>query len=598
MKIILHLAIFACSAFVAAAEMYLSPVDLDVLGESRLFVTCGTGKRLLEMDAESLEVTRQIDFPAELTATAISADGSTFYVTGGVADGKVFIVDAASWKITHTIAAGHSPMAPVLSADGAKLYVCNRFSNEVSVFDTRSRKLISQIPVGREPVSADLSADGTILFVANHLPEGRADTDYTAAEISAIDLGREEVATIPLVNGAGGLRGIKVSPDGKFVLATHYVARFQVPLTQLERGWASTDAVSVIRVADRALLHTVLLDDLMLDFPTPWALDFSANGKKVIVSAAGSQEIGVVDFPKLIEKAEREAEAGRSMQVSNDLSFASGIRKRVTLKGNGPRSLLVSGRKAYVGGYFSDSVEVVEFSGDPGGEHRIQALTSGHTPDMARRGEMLFNDARLSLQQWMSCATCHPDGRSDALNWDRSYDGIGNPKNVKSVLNADRIAPTTWMGLLDDSHASVRSALRKTLFSAAPEEDARALDAYIASLQPVPSPYLENGEPSVSARRGKLLFEELRCAGCHSGELFTDGNPEDVGTTGAGVDQDMEVVTPALTELWRNAPYLHDGRAATVREIITTDSHADMKKRAGNLEETQIDDLTEYLLSL
>jgi len=40
------------------------------------------------------------------------------------------------------------------------------------------------------------------------------------------------------------------------------MARFQVPTTQLERGWVATNALSVIRVADQSLLHTVLLDDL------------------------------------------------------------------------------------------------------------------------------------------------------------------------------------------------------------------------------------------------------------------------------------------------------------------------------------------------
>ena len=33
-----------------------------------------------------------------------------------------------------------------------------------------------------------------------------------------------------------------------------------------------------------------------------------------------------------------------------------------------------------------------------------------------------------------SCATCHPDGRSDGLNWDLLNDGIGNPKNEGTKL--------------------------------------------------------------------------------------------------------------------------------------------------------------------
>jgi len=58
------------------------------------------------------------------------------------------------------------------------------------------------------------------------------------------------------------MHGLQVSPDGQYVFATHIMARFQVPTTQLERGWVATNALSVIRVADQSLLHTVLLDDL------------------------------------------------------------------------------------------------------------------------------------------------------------------------------------------------------------------------------------------------------------------------------------------------------------------------------------------------
>ena len=33
-----------------------------------------------------------------------------------------------------------------------------------------------------------------------------------------------------------------------------------------------------------------------------------------------------------------------------------------------------------------------------------------------RRGEMLWNDGTMCFQHWQSCASCHPEGRMDALN--------------------------------------------------------------------------------------------------------------------------------------------------------------------------------------
>ena len=44
----------------------------------------------------------------------------------------------------------------------------------------------------------------------------------------------------------------------------HILSRYQMPTTQLERGWMNTNAMSVIDVAAKKLLNTVLLDDIDL----------------------------------------------------------------------------------------------------------------------------------------------------------------------------------------------------------------------------------------------------------------------------------------------------------------------------------------------
>lgn len=48
------------------------------------------------------------------------------------------------------------------------------------------------------------------------------------------------------------------------------------------------------------------------------------------------------------------------------------------------------------------------------------------------------------------------------------------------------------------------------------EEDAACVDAYVASLKPVPSPYLVDGELSEKAKKGRKVFERLKCDACHS----------------------------------------------------------------------------------
>jgi cytochrome c peroxidase len=71
----------------------------------------------------------------------------------------------------------------------------------------------------------------------------------------------------------------------------------------------------------------------------------------------------------------------------------------------------------------------------------------------------------------------------------------------------------------------------------------------------------------------------------------------DVGTT-KGQDVGKPVDVPSLIEIWRTAPYLHDGRAATIYDLLRTLGHAGILKETESLEEQDLRDLEEYLLSL
>jgi cytochrome c peroxidase len=102
---------------------------------------------------------------------------------------------------------------------------------------------------------------------------------------------------------------------------------------------------------------------------------------------------------------------------------------------------------------------------------------------------------------------------------------------------------------------------------------------------------------SASAERGEKLFfsADVGCASCHPPPLYTDLKPHAVGT-GKFDQRTDEFYTPTLIELWRTAPYLHDGSAASVREAIL--NHADRRGHASKLTSAQVGDLAAFLLSL
>ena len=609
--ILILLAMALCALAISAGSAgakdkpYLSPQSIvsDISGKT-LYVAELTAKKIAIFDVAKGKVSSEISLKIQPAGLALASDGSRLFVTGGVANGKVLAIDVRNRKVVGQVKVGHSPMAPVPSPDGKNLYVCNRFNNNVSVIDLASMKATKKIAVPREPYAAAITPDGKYLYVANHLPDGPADLDYVAAKVSVINTAKGKVVkTIELPNGSEGLRGVCVSPDGKYVYITHILARYQLPTTQLERGWMNTNALSIVDVEKQELLNTVLLDDVDLGAANPWGVACTPDGKYLCVALAGTHDVSVIEREAMHGKLDRVA-AGEKVSdasssaddVPNDLSFLVGTRRRLKLAGNGPRGLAIAGNKVYAAEYFTGTLAVVDL--DPEVYHRPKSLALGDEPAVTqvRTGEKHFNDAELCFQKWQSCASCHPDARADGLNWDLMNDGMGNPKNAKSMLLAHSTPPSMITGIRPDAETAVRAGIKFIQFAVRPEEDARAIDAYLKSLKPTPSPHLVKGKLSASAKRGEKVFDEANCSMCHTPPHFTDMDLYDLGT-GVGMEEDQEFDTPTLIEIWRSGPYLYDGRAATMKDMITKHNPDDSHGDTSGLTPKQINDLVEFVLS-
>jgi len=431
--------------------------------------------------------------------------------------------------------------------------------------------------------------------------------------VSVIDTAlRQVVKELRLPNGTINLRQIGVSPDGKHACVAETIGRFQVPVTHLTRGWVNTSALTLIDLASLEILNTVLLDDPERGAANPWAVAWSADGRWLCVTHAGTHELSLIDFPALLRKlaalpaapppppAPSDASSLSAADVPNDLSFLHGLRRRVPLSGQGPRALLVAGAQAFVAGYFSDSLDVVDLSA-PTPAATPLPLNPGHQPSPRRRGEMYFNDATICFQGWQSCASCHDeDARVDGLNWDLLNDGIGNPKDTRSLVLSFQTPPVMSLGVRATADVAVRSGIQNSLGAALPEAVAAAMEDWLKSLQPGLSPRLVHGQLSEAARRGQARFHrpDTGCATCHEPPLFTDLRSYNVGTHNPFDRDDREFDTPTLRELWRTPPYLHDGSAATLREVLTTRNPADQHGHTSQLNARDLDDLVEYLLSL
>lgn len=607
----------ATSASSGPEAVPLSPSALAVSPDGRtLYVACETAARVAVVDPASGKVRAQIPVPDNPLGLTLNRDGSRLFVTSAGPQSAVSVVNTATNNILTTLCAGHTAMAPRLSPDEKTLYLCNRFHHEVQAIDLESAATVRRAAVPREPVAMDITPDGSTLVVANHLPAGPSNAPHVAAAVSLVETADAgKVRNLLLPNGSTLLRGVAISPDGAYAAVPHLLGRYHLPTTQLDRGWVQTNALTLINLRDKAILNTVLLDNIDTGAANPWAVAWSADGNHLLATHAGTHELSVINAPGLLDRLEAlragadpvAAQPGyagatrTAADVPNDLAFLLDLRRRISLlPDKGPRSLVLAGGTAYVGNYFADTLSVVEFAD----EHpEVRSLPLGPPPAMSlrRRGELAWNDATLCFQGWLSCASCHSsDARVDGLNWDNLNDGIGNPKNAKSMILSFQTPPTTALGVRENARVSVRAGIRNALFTVQPEEVALAHDEYLARLEPMPSPHLVDGRLSPAARRGKELFhsETVGCAGCHPAPLYTDMNFHNVGTVGPFDQPTDRFDTPTLVEVWRSGPYLHDGSAVTIRDVLTTRNLQGKHGSALDLSDQQLDDLCAYVLSL
>ena len=605
------LTIFLQGSSLPAAEpspTYLSPAALATTADGRtIYIACATANSVQVFDTREEKVVGTIAMPAGPKGLALSADGSSLFVTCAAPESTVCVVDTAKRKVARKLPAGHTAQAPVLSPDGKTLYVCNHFNNEVAVFNLNTFRQVAAVPVAREPAAAAVTPDGRLLLVANLLHNRAVEPTNLAAVVSVIDTGKRQVAKeLELPNGSGLVMGLAVSPDGQIAAVTHNFSRFNLPTTQLDRGWMNTSALTLIDLAQVQVLNTVLLDNVDAGAANPWAVSWTADGKRLVVSHAGTHELSIIEAPALLEKLRKLPQTLPSGQtpdynrvsnvqadVPNDLAFLVGLRQRVQLQGKGPRSLALTGNLVWVGDYFSDSLEKLDLTA---ARWRTAVFALGPEVPLTavRRGEIIFHDATYCFQRWQSCATCHPgQARADALTWDLLNDGIGNPKKTKSLLLVHRTPPAMSTGVRETGEEAVRAGFRKILFTVQPAEVEEAVDEYLKALKPVPSPYLEKGALSKAAKRGRKLFESAKvgCTSCHPNGLFTDLQSYDVGTGG-------RFDTPTLVEVWRTTPYLHNGSARTIRDVLTARNNGDQHGKTAHLTPQEIDDLAAYVLSL
>ena len=157
------------------------------------------------------------------------------------------------------------------------------------------------------------------------------------------------------------------------------------------------------------------------------------------------------------------------------------------------------------------------------------------------------------------------------------------------------------LGVRANFEIASAAGFRFILFREPETAELDAVKEYLRSLEPEPSPYLQaDGKLSAKAMQGKAIFEDNKtgCQGCHPAPLYTDLKKYDVGTKGELDRTDASFYTPKLIEMWRTAPFLHDGSAKDLRDVLIDRNKKNTHGTTTHLTKEQVDALIEYLLSL
>ena len=231
------------------------------------------------------------------------------------------------------------------------------------------------------------------------------------------------------------LGGVCISPDGKWAYVVHALGRFNLPITQLERGWVHTYALSIIDVAagTRSGHAAAGRSDgrrgrsLGGGRSRPTARRSGsatpASTRSRSSTSAASTSCSKASVPAELAALKDGTRDNIWVRISKDTTRHRRIDQRpdgAVHRRRDPPGAIRRQRPARPGP-FARRAEALR--GQLLRRHGRRARRgrrascwrrspSGRSPqpDAARRGEIYFHDATRCFQHWHSCATCHLDG--------------------------------------------------------------------------------------------------------------------------------------------------------------------------------------------
>lgn len=504
-------------------------------------------------------------------SVALTDDNSMAVVTNRV-DGTLSLVDINAQQAVAAIPLGGSFPYGVVIGDNNIAYVALQASSQIAIVDLPARQVIGYIST--PPLPTGLALWGNFLYV----------THFWSGQVSLIYLPERQIVQTVATGVDTGLSPT-IELDVTRGLAYLPQTRSNAQNTNLTFDTIVFPVVNVLNLSNLTLLrpNRINLDTADRPVNLPFALALDRFQNRLYIANAGSNSVTVYDLDTGTARASIPVDSnprGILLNRDNSLLFVHNV-----LEG----TLTV---------IQTSNFEVID-------QLPISNLT---IPVDALLGAQYFYSAdnpRLSASSWVSCGSCHFDGLSDGRVWQGFPDG---PRNTPVLFGVRETPPYNWSATWDelqDVELKIRGLqagsgllegdLHPPLGDphAGLSLDLDILANYLTSLTAPPAPTIPD---TALIERGQAVFEEQNCARCHTLPTGTDLQQYDVGTGNGPHERAGETFdVPALRGLALSAPYFHDGRAPTLRDVFILPGDHQL---AFDVALHDLDALAAYLFSL
>jgi YVTN family beta-propeller protein len=579
------------------------------------------------LDADALTRIDEVDVGEHPVSLAIDAAGQV-WVAERDSD-ALRRIDPATRGTTaiRDLGYGAKPVAVAIAPDGSFGYVALAGPGTVQRFVPATATLDAALVVGPHVDSLAIRADHGALFVSRLISSGGAGTvwrvalpAFAGADAIALPLDSTSPDSGTAARGLPNyVAALALAEDGR---SLWYGGKKDNILRGLRREGQPLNFESVLR----SLLGRIDAFDAVEQSGERMDLD-DAGRVSALLLAPGSSHLFVAQETNnrvlVLDPWNRREitrlDVGRAPQ---GLAFDPATRRLLV------QNFLSRSVTAFdVGVHLDDGVSAPQSLG-----HVAATLAEVLDAQVFDGKRVFYNaqDLRMSEDGYTACAACHLDGRQDGRVWDFTQlgEGLRNTTSLRGNAGLGR-GLVHWSGNFDeiqDFEVPIRNLFGGLGFmddvdyfadgrnhplgpaKAGFAADLDALAAYVASLdQDDRSPH-RNADGSLDAdgALGRALFTQLDCHRCHAGDDYTDsarGYRHEVGTQTAASGQRLgeallALDTPTLRGLFHSAPYLHDGSAAALLDVLVARNPDGAHGDVAALDATQREQLIAFLLQI